>query len=131
MHTQKNPSPVRLCRLLAGMMVLFLFSCSASRMEQVVLPPSTPPLSRPIGYAVIEASYVQVRDAPASEGVALGYYRRGAVVPIEERRTVRSEKSAQVWLLNGGNERGWVSESEVRVYDNEAKARTAAKGLAK
>jgi hypothetical protein len=80
---------------------------------------------------VIVSSYVQVRDAPSPEGVSLGYYRRGAIVPIEERRTVREGDAVRVWLLNGGVEKGWIFESDVSLYDNEAKARTAAAGFAK
>jgi hypothetical protein len=131
MHPKNSPHHSGVLRILAVITALVLSSCSASRMERVVSPPATPPLSRSIGYAVIVSSYVQVRDTPSSDGVSLGYYRRGTVIPIEERRTVRGEAAGQDWLLNGGAERGWVPASDVRLYDNEAKARTAAQGLNK
>lgn len=131
MYNDNSPSPSVVLRTLAILTVLVFSSCSAARMERVVSPPATPPLSRSIGFAVIVSSYVQVRDAPSPEGISLGYYRRGAVVPIEERRTVSSDGKRQDWLLNAGAEPGWVLESDVRLYDNEAKARTAAQGLDK
>lgn len=131
MYSKNLLSSLRVVKETAILAVLILSSCSAVRMEQAVSPPATPPLSRSIGYAVIVSSYVQVRDTPATAGVSLGYYRRGAVVPIEERRSVRTDEGAQIWLLNGGAEKGWILEREVDVYDNEAKALTAAKGLPK
>jgi hypothetical protein len=131
MYSKNLLSSFRVVKEMAILAVLILSSCSAVRMEQAVSPPATPPLSRSIGYAVIVSSYVQVRDTPSTEGVSLGYYRRGAVVPIAERRSVRTDEGAQIWLLNGGAEKGWILESEVNVYDNEAKALTAAKGLPK
>lgn len=124
-------SPSGVFRNLVLAALLFLSSCSAARMEQVVTLPATPPLSRSIGYAVIVSSYVQVRDTPSSEGVSLGYYRRGAVLPIVERRSVRQNDAARVWLLNAGDEKGWIPESDVSLFDNEAKARTAAEGFSK
>ena len=131
MHFKNSPLHPAVLRTLAVITALILSSCSASRMERVVSLPSTPPLSRSIGYAVIVSSYVQVRDAPSQDGVSLGYYRRGTVVPIEERRTVRGDGIGRDWLLNGGAERGWIPENDVRLYDNEAKAHTAARGLNK
>ncbi len=131
MNDRNSLSPRGVLRNLALAALLLLSSCSAARMEQVVSLPATPPLSRSIGYAVIVSSYVQVRDTPSGEGVSLGYYRRGAVLPIVERRAVRQDDGAKVWLLNAGDEKGWIQESDVNLYDNEAKARTAAESFAK
>ncbi|GAB1481256.1 hypothetical protein MASR2M78_00710 [Treponema sp.] len=116
-------------RFLIAAFVVFLVSCSAARIENAVEPSSEPPLSRGLGYGLILSSYAQVRDIPDSSGVSLGYYRRGSVVPVSERRSVKIGNSYQTWILNEGRERGWIIENEIGIYDNEAKAKTASKKL--
>ncbi|GHV71266.1 hypothetical protein AGMMS49928_22310 [Spirochaetia bacterium] len=90
-----------------------------------MIPPPTYPLSRQyIGYGVVDAAYIQVLDEPAASGLSLGHLRRGSLVKILERRI--SAGKAGPWVLIEGAYRGWLPEGEVQIFDNEAKAQTAA-----
>lgn len=91
--------------------------------------PPTPPLSRSLGWAVVVPSYAQVYDSSGASSVVLGYYRRAVVVPVSERRIERSKSGGVRWILNGGSEPGWIKESDLQVFETEAKARTAAEDL--
>jgi hypothetical protein len=66
-------------------------------------------------------------DGPESNGVSLGYARRGSVVTIVERRFVNDRGSTESWVLVEGTENieGWIKEKAVDIYDNEYKAQTA------
>lgn len=94
-----------------------------------MLPPSTPPLSRPvIGYGVVNVSYTHLVEEPGEGELSLGYLRRGSLIRVLERR---AGKNAESWVLvegpfPQGHERGWLRESVVDIYDNEFQANTAA-----
>ena len=94
-------------------------------------PPSTPVLSRQLGWAVVSASYTQVFDIPRSSGVVLGYYRKGAVIPVTERKREAADAEVVTWLKNEGSEPGWIKERETLLFDSPEKAETAAKTVAK
>ena len=102
-------------------------SCGDRSFSKAIDPPPTPLLSRPLGWAVVEASYSQVFDQPKSDGVVLGYYRRATVVPVTERRNEIDGSDSVVWLRNEGDEPGWIRQADVRVFDSPEKARTAVK----
>ena len=117
---------------LAGTWVLLLVgmlaSCSRSySSDAALIPPPTPPLTRTIiGYGVIELTYTQVLAEPNSQGLSLGYLRKGEIVQIRERRISAMEP----WVFVIGEAyRGWLQESAVQIFDNEAQAITAAKRL--
>jgi hypothetical protein len=106
-----------------------LGSCGKKAGEIPVLPPSTPPLSRPvIGYGVVNVSYTHLVEEPGEGELSLGYLRRGSLIRVLERR---AGKNAESWVLvegpfPQGHERGWLRESVVDIYDNEFQANTAA-----
>lgn len=114
-------APILLSALLVG--------CFQGGSVRVVEVPPTPPLSRPLGWAVVVPSYAQVYDSPGAGAVVLGYYRRSVVVPVTERRIERTRNDAVRWIRNGGTEPGWIKEIDLHVFDAEAKARTAAEEL--
>jgi hypothetical protein len=98
--------------------------------ESAILPPSTPPLSRSvIGYGVISVSYTHVTSEPSPSGFSLGYLRKSSIVEVLERRSVNNGGVTESWVLVGDSPRGWLREDVIQVYDNEAKARTAAESL--
>jgi hypothetical protein len=111
---------------------LFLDSCRGKTGEIPVLPPVTPPLSRPvIGYGVVNVSYTHVVEAPGEGELSPGYLRRGSLIRILERRAVRAGENVESWVLvegaaPQGRQRGWLRESVVDIYDNEFQANTAA-----
>jgi hypothetical protein len=99
--------------------------------ESAVTPPETPPLSRRVlGYGVISVSYTRVTAEPGREGLSLGYFRRGSVVEVIERRSVNHGEFAESWVFVEGAYRGWLREAVVEIYDNDARAKTAAKRFA-
>ncbi len=110
---------------------LLVSSCWRSGYVPTVDPPPNPPLTRPIGYAVVTLSYTRLFDSPGGSGVALSYLRRGSVLPIVERRSIVSEYSTERWILIENTERGWLPELAVSVYNTEAAAKTAAERLSK
>jgi hypothetical protein len=115
--------------------VLFFLSCSPnfpgrSTDEVSVVPPPTPPLSRPVlGYGVISVSYTHVTAEPNQAGLSLGFFRRGSVVQVIERRSINHGEFAESWVFVEGSYRGWLRENVIRIYDNEAQAKTAAESL--
>ncbi|MDR3138256.1 MAG: hypothetical protein LBT95_01140 [Treponema sp.] len=109
---------------------LLLLSCTRSVEEIPLLPPPTHPLSRAlIGYGVVSASYTHVMELPDQGGISLGYLRRGSVVPVLERRYVNNQGKAELWVLVEGNYRGWLKDDAILIYDNEARAKTAAESM--
>jgi hypothetical protein len=111
--------------------LLLCSSCFLSRAgETAVTLPETPPLSRRIiGYGVISVSYTHVTAEPSQAGLSLGYFRRGSLVEVTERRSVSHGEFAESWVFVEGAYRGWLRENVVEIYDNEAKAKTAAERL--
>jgi hypothetical protein len=136
----------------AAFLVLFLLglcavSCQGNKEEIAVIPPPTPPLSRAvIGFGVINVSYTYITAEPADGGVSPGYLRRGSLVRVIERRTVKNNANvnangagaaagavsgAESWVLVDGAYRGWLREALVDIYDNENRALTAAESMSR
>ncbi|MDR2259068.1 MAG: hypothetical protein LBE14_07980 [Treponema sp.] len=119
--------------------VLFVFlalgACGKKTGEIPVVPPPTPPLSRPvIGYGVVNVSYTLVVERPGEGELSLGYLRRGSLVKVIERRVVKKQKATERWVLAEGigspeQYRGWLKESVVDIYGNEFQAKTAAESM--
>ena len=107
--------------------ILAICACSSKKEEPPVIPPVTSPLSRDyIGFGVITASYTHITEEPAEGSVSLGYLRRGSLVRILRRQTVKTGDSLIIWVLTEGNQQGWLKEEVMEIYDSESQARTAA-----
>ncbi|MDR2500093.1 MAG: hypothetical protein LBD37_03295 [Treponema sp.] len=109
--------------------VSLLGSCWRNADGPAIIPPPTPVLSRSvIGFGVINASYAQVLAEPYPNALSVGYFRRNAIVEVLERRSVRRNGMAESWVFVAGTYRGWLRDNQavVRIYNNEAKAKTAA-----
>jgi hypothetical protein len=110
---------------------LLAASCGGKQDETPVLPPATPVLSRSvIGYGVIGASYTHVAAEPDRTGASRGYLRKSSIVRVLERRSISRGEAVESWVLVDGVYQGWVQEDDIRVYDNEAQAKTAAGSMA-
>jgi hypothetical protein len=117
--------------------VLLFSGCRRDSNETPVVPPATHPLSREyIGYGVVNVSFTHLLSEPGSNGTSGGYLRRGTVVRVIERRLAPAGEISGAWVLAernyetpGASSRGWLEESSVDIYDNEAKALTASKGM--
>ena len=90
-------------------------------------PPSSPPLSRPvIGYGVVTAPYTRLLDEPSHDAVTLGFVRERTVLTILERTLVQDGDTLNYWVYAEGEYQGWFPETEIRLFDNQYKAQTAA-----
>jgi hypothetical protein len=111
-----------------------LGSCGGKTGETPVIPPPTPPLSRPVvGYGVVNVSYTYAAEEPGG-GVSPAYLRRGSLVRVLERRVMKTEEAAEVWVLVEGQSpqgpyRGWLKETVVDIYENIFQANTAAESM--
>ena len=111
---------------------LILGACGEHKEEAPVIPPATSPLSRTvIGFGVINVSYTHITADPVEGGFSSGYLRRGSLVRVMERRTVKKKDFIESWVLVQGNYQGWLRETAVDIYDNEGRARTAAESMSR
>lgn len=108
-----------------------LASCTNGSLGRINDPPPTPILSRPLGWAVISASYSQVFDIPSSSGVVLGYYRKATIVKATERSKEVLKDKVVSWIKNEGSEPGWIKEEDIMLFESSEKAATAAKSVIK
>ena len=113
-------------------------SCNSRREEVPVIPPVTSPLSRDyIGFGVITASFTHITAEPSQDSVSLGYLRRGSLIRIIKRQTIRTQEGFVTWVLTDGTTRdesvtpGWLKEEVMDIYDNESQARTASEQILK
>jgi len=96
------------------------------------MPPATSPLSQAyIGYGVINVSYTRINSAPEDESLSPGYLRRGSIVRVVERRTLKNGDRSESWVNVEGAFSGWLRESLVDIYDNEPQAETASNAINK
>jgi hypothetical protein len=113
--------------IVVAALVLVLGSCGGRDGEKPVVLPASPLLSRDlIGYGVIIVSYTHVLDQPRSGALSQGYVRRGSIVRVLERLLVRTNGEGVPWVFIEGDYRGWLEESNIQIYDNESRAKTAA-----
>ena len=104
---------------------LVLCGCSVKN-ESPVIPPVTSPLSRDyIGYGVITDSFTHITRDPDENSASLGYLRRGSLVKIIRRQTVRSGESFHSWVLIDGIQYGWLKEVTMDIFETESQAKTA------
>ena len=112
---------------------LFVFSlcaCGVRREETPVIPPITAPLSRNyIGFGVITASFTHLSADPSDDSPSIGYLRRGSLVRIIRRETVRTQGGFISWVFTDGVASGWLKEEVMDIYDNEGQARTASEAI--
>ena len=101
-----------------------------------------------IGYGVVNVSFIHVLDEPFDEGTSLGFLRKRSIVRIIERRSLSNRGNVETWVkvdaeyqrsfdqgidysgsTSEGRIQGWLKESSLFVYDNEARALTAAEDM--
>jgi len=118
--------------VLALLCVFFMCACINKNDESPVIPPVTSPLSGDyIGFGVITASFTHVTAEPSTDSPSVGYLRRGSLVKILKRQTVRTGGNFTSWVMTEGAAYGWLKEDVLEIYDNENRAKTASESLAK
>jgi hypothetical protein len=118
-----------------GQAFVFLFAllqiaCSVKKDENPVIPPETYPLSRDfIGFGVINLSYTHITEDPSVDSISLGYLRRGSIVRVLRRQAIKTGTGSVSWVFVEGNQRGWLKEDAMSIYDSENRAKTAAESM--
>jgi hypothetical protein len=112
-----------------------LCGCSGKKQDSSeggsrVVPPVTSPLSREyIGFGVITASFTHITEDPSEGSASIGYLRRGTMVRILRRQTVKTNTGFVSWVLIDGEPQGWLRESVMSIYESENQARTASETI--
>jgi hypothetical protein len=108
----------------------FLSSCRRNSPEEEIVLPVTRPLSRSvIGYGVVNANYTRILDTRDNDGKSIGFLRKGQIVEILERRPLVTGDKSEMWVLVSGAYKGWLKESELRVYPSKPQAVTASEAI--
>lgn len=119
---------IAVCCLIGQLLIclVLLGSCSGRKEEAPVIPPETAPLSASyIGYGVITDSFTHVQADPSDNSQSLGYLRRGSLVRIIRRQTIKTGNNFQYWILTDDPQYGWLKEEVMDIYSSESQARTA------
>lgn len=114
--------------------LFIMVSCSVKKEESPALPPLTSPLSQPyIGFGVVNVSYTRIVAVPgeehADEHSSGGYLRRGSVVRILRRQTLKTQEKSESWVLVEGPTAGWLRETLLDIYASEAQAMTGSEAM--
>jgi hypothetical protein len=118
-----------------GQLFLFFFiaalgSCLIKKEESPLIPPETSPLSQEyIGYGVITNSFTHITADPSEESPSLGYLRRGSLVRIIRRQSVKTPAGFVSWVLIEDSQYGWLKEEVIDIYSNESQAKTASESM--
>jgi hypothetical protein len=119
-------------QLLLLFCIASLCVCSAKKDEAPVIPPLTSPLSGDyIGYGVITDSFTHITAEPSEDSPSLGYLRRGSLVRIIKRQTVRTGGAFVSWVQMESDQNGWLKEEVMDIYNSENQAKIASESVLK
>lgn len=97
-----------------------------------LIPPVTSPFSRNyIGFGVITESFTHVLSDPSEDSSPTGYLRRGSLVRIIRRQTVKNAGIFTSWVFIEGNQNGWLKEDVMDIYESENQAKTASESVSR
>jgi hypothetical protein len=136
MRIQRKHVPCQLLSVIHCFLIIVFLSvlsaCSARKDEVILIPPVTSPLSKDyIGFGVITSSFTHITATPEENSPSNGYLRRGSLVKIMKRQTIRTQSGFVTWvLINSASSglaeiTGWLKEELIDIYDSESQARTA------
>jgi len=125
-------SQLSLVLIFSAIFLTVLCSCNTRKEEIDIIPPVTSPLSGDyIGFGVITESFTHLSADPSPDGRSLGYLRRGSLVQIIRRQTVKTQEGYISWVLTDGQQQGWLREDVMDIYKNEKQAVTASEMLSR
>ena len=113
---------------IALLLALFV-ACEEEPTEQRIELPETPIVSIRDRWAVVDDRYVRVREEPRVDASVSDYVRRGLIVEVAEVVENGNGPDA-TWMRIAGQEvDGWVTESNLSLYESRARARNAARQI--
>jgi hypothetical protein len=119
-------------QLLLLFCIASLCACSTKKDDAPVIPPLTSPLSGDyIGYGVITDSFTHITAEPSENSPSLGYLRRGSLVRITKRQTVRTGGAFVSWVQMESEQNGWLKEEVMDIYNSESQAKIASESVLK
>jgi len=114
------------------LLLLVLCNCTGKKEEASVTPPATSPFSKDyIGFGVITESFTHILSDPGEDSPSTGYLRRGSLVKVLRRKTIKNADIFTSWVLIEGNQHGWLKEEVMNIYDSENQAKTASESLSR
>ncbi|MDR0302849.1 MAG: hypothetical protein LBI04_11140 [Treponema sp.] len=113
------------------LLLVVLCTCTAKK-EASVIPPVTSPFSRDyIGFGVVTESFTHITSDPSEDSPSIGYLRRGSLVRILRRQTIKVADVFTSWVLIEGDRHGWLKEDVMDIYDSENQAKTASESMSR
>ena len=114
------------------LLLLTLCNCTGKKEEASVTPPVTSPFSKDyIGFGVITESFTHILSDPSEDSSSTGYLRRGSLVKVLRRKTIKNADAFTSWVLIEGNQHGWLKEEVMNIYDSENQAKTASESISR
>jgi len=115
------------------LLIFALCSCNIKKEEIPLITPVTSPLSRDyIGFGVISSSFTHITSEPSEISPSIGYLRRGSLVRIIKRQSIKTNNNFTTWVYTDGNvTQGWLKEEVMDIYESESQARTASESILK
>ena len=102
-------------------------SCNRGYSRSMKLPVD-PAVTSTLGWGVVSGAYASVRVQPRTDSEAVALLRGGTVFACLERKIdAKGEYRGGLWYLySDGVTRGWLHDSDVKVFTTEEQARKAA-----
>ncbi|MBR5866770.1 MAG: hypothetical protein IKZ04_02555 [Spirochaetaceae bacterium] len=104
---------------------LLFLGCTEKVRGDIELEP-TPDLALGREWALVIEPYVQFRTSPDISSDSSGHARKGDVIPVDGRKIFLENNNQVIWYHF---EAGWLSESSVKIFSNESKAKKVSKSL--
>jgi len=113
--------------LLALLFSGFAVSCNREYSRFMKLPVD-PAVTSTLGWGVVSGAYASVRAEPRTDSKPVALLRGGTVFACLERRIdAKGEYQGGLWYLySDGVTKGWLHDSDVKVFTTEEQARKAA-----
>ncbi|MCL2185071.1 MAG: hypothetical protein FWB86_04340 [Treponema sp.] len=135
----------QLSKLYIILFVFIICSCNLKKEEIPLIAPVTSPLSRDyIGFGVITSSFTHITSEPAENSPSIGYLRRGSLVRIIKRQSIKTNNNFVSWVYTDGSletrgsietqestAQGWLKEEVMDIYESESQAKTASESILK
>jgi len=130
-HAIAGASKIKRWFLVLCLLALFFsglaVSCNRGYSRSMKLPVD-PAVTSTLGWGVVSGAYASVRAQPRTDSEAVALLRGGTVFACLERKIdAKGEYQGGLWYLySDGVTRGWLHDSDVKVFTTEEQARKAA-----